>query len=167
MNADAPLPEFDHEMTNTRKMLERVPDDRLDYRPHEKSYTLLELASHVSNLPTWATMTLASTELDLEQPFDREPPRTTEELLAEFDRTSSEARTALDAATADALTVPWTLRSGEHEIFTLPRAAVLRSFVLNHLIHHRAQLSVYLRLLDVPVPGMYGPSADEQGTMGG
>lgn len=165
MDDATPVPELDQEMANTRRMLERVPDDRLDYRPHEKSYTLLELASHIANLPNWATMTLESTELDLERPFDWQPPTSTDELLAEFDRTSAEARTALDAATAEDLTVPWTLRSGDHTIFTMPRAAVLRSFVLNHLIHHRAQLSVYLRLLDVPVPGMYGPSADDQAAM--
>ena len=155
------LPEFDQEMTNTRKMLERVPGDRLDFKPHEKSYSLLELSGHVSNLPGWTGMILSTEELDLEEPFDRTPPETKEDVLAEFDRTMSEARAALEAADEEDMAVPWTLRSGEQVWFTMPRAAVYRTVVMNHLIHHRAQLGVYLRLLDEPVPGMYGPSADE------
>lgn len=159
------IPEFDQEMANTRKMLERVPDDRLDYKPHEKSFTLLELASHVGNLPTWTTLTLTSTVLDVEdedQPWERTLPTNREEVLAEFDKATADARAVLEKATADDLKVEWTLRSGDQVWFTLPRAAVFRSFVMSHLVHHRAQLSVYLRLLDVPVPGMYGPSADEK-----
>lgn len=162
MDGKALLPELDQEIASTRRMLERVPNDRLDFRPHEKSYSLLELASHISNLPSWAPMTLTTTELDLDQSFDRKVPTTTEEIVAELDRNAAEARTAIEKATPDDLGVPWTLRMGEQVFFTMPRAAVLRSFVLNHLIHHRAQLGVYLRLLDVPVPGMYGPSADDE-----
>lgn len=159
------LPEFDQEMANTRKMLERVPGDRFDFRPHEKSLSLLELAAHVSNLPTWTTMTLSTIELDLDQPMERDMPTTPEELVAELERNSAEAREALEGATAEDLGVPWTLRSGDQVWFTMPRGAVYRSFVMNHLIHHRAQLGVYLRLLDVPVPGMYGPSADDKAAM--
>lgn len=162
MNGASLLPEFDQEMANTRKALERIPVDRLDFKPHEKSYSLLELASHISNLPTWTGMTLSTTELDLDQPFERTPPTNKAEILEEFEATSTEARQALEGASAEDLGVAWTLRSGDEVWFTMPRAAVYRSFVMNHLIHHRAQLGVYLRLLDVPVPGMYGPSADEQ-----
>ena len=162
MDGASLIPEFDQEMANTRTALERIPADRLEFKPHEKSYSLLELASHISNLPMWTGMTLSTTELDLDQPFDRTPPTTKEEILAEFDATSAEARDALEEASADDLAVAWTLRSGDQVWFTMPRGAVYRSFVMNHLIHHRAQLGVYLRLLDVPVPGMYGPSADEQ-----
>lgn len=162
MNGATLLPEFDQEMANTRKALERIPDDRLDFKPHEKSYSLLELASHVANLPSWTAMTLSTTELDLDQPFDWTPPTSREEVLAQFDTVTSEARAALEAASADELTVDWTLRSGDDVWFTIPRAAVYRLYVMNHLVHHRAQLGVYLRLLDVPVPGMYGPSADEK-----
>ena len=155
------LPEFDQEMANTRKVLERVPDEQLDFKPHEKSFSLLELSSHVTNLLTWTRVTLTTTELDLDQPWERELPRSRAELLAEFDANAANAREALAAASAEDMKVDWTLKSGDQVWFTEPRGAVFRSFVLSHLIHHRAQLIVYLRLLDVPVPGMYGPSADE------
>ena len=161
MNGAALLPEFDQEMASTRKVLERLPDEKLDFKPHEKSYSLLELASHVSNLPMWTGTTLTTTELDLDQPWERELPTSREELLAEFDANAADAREVLAAARAQDLQVEWTLKSGDQVWFTEPRAAVFRSFVMSHLIHHRAQLTVYLRLLDVPVPGMYGPSADE------
>lgn len=156
------LPEFDVEMANTRRVLERVPADRFDFKPHEKSYSLKELSSHLSNVPSWTAITLATEELDLGQDWKPFEPATTDDLLMHFDRHAAEARAALEQATRDDLAVPWTLRVGEQEIFTMPRGAVLRSFVMNHMIHHRAQLGVYLRLLDVPVPGVYGPSADEQ-----
>lgn len=156
------LPEFDREATFTRKALERVPDGRLDFKPHEKSYSLLDLANHVANLLSWTAMTLSSTELDLDQPFDRTWPTDREGILASFDATAAEAREALAAASSEDLAVDWTLRVGDDVVFTMPREDVYRYYVINHLIHHRAQLGVYLRLLDVPVPGMYGPSADEQ-----
>jgi uncharacterized damage-inducible protein DinB len=155
------LPEFDQEMTNTRRMLDAVPDDRLDFRPHEKSWTLRELASHVSNLPSWTSITLTTTELDLNQDWSRKEPTSREELLADFDGNVAAARPVLESVSAEDMMVPWTLRSGDQVHFTMPRVAVFRSFVVSHLIHHRAQLGVYLRLLDVAVPGMYGPSADE------
>ncbi len=156
------LAEFDAEMASTRRVLERVPADRFDFKPHEKSYALRDLATHVANVPSWTAITLASEELDLGREFERFVPETTDDVLAHFDRHVAEARAALEKATTDQMDVPWTLRMGEQEIFTMPRRAVLRTFVLNHMIHHRAQLTVYLRLLDVPVPGVYGPSADEQ-----
>lgn len=156
------LPEFDVEMANTRRVLERVPAERFDFKPHDKSYSLRDLSSHLANVPSWTAVTLATEELDLGQDWEPFDPTTTADVLAHFDRHAAEARAALERATAEQLAVPWTLRMGEQVIFTMPRRAVLRSFVLNHMIHHRAQLTVYLRLLDVPVPGVYGPSADEQ-----
>ena len=161
MNGTMLLPEFDQEMANTRKALERVPDGELAFKPHAKSYSLLELASHVANIPTWTGVTFTTTELDLDQPWDRKLPTNNAELLAGFDAVVADARATLEAATAEDMKVNWTLKSGDTVWFTLPRAAVFRSFVMSHIIHHRAQLTVYLRLLDVPVPGMYGPSADE------
>jgi len=162
MNGKALLPEFDQEMASTRKMLERVPEEHLAFKPHEKSYSLLELAAHVANIPTWVGVTLTTTELDLDQPWDRREPTDRGEVLADFDAAVSGARPVLERTTADDMEVDWTLRSGGQVWFTQPRGAVFRSFVMSHLIHHRAQLGVYLRLLNVPVPGMYGPSADEQ-----
>lgn len=162
MNGAMLLPEFDHEMANTRRALERVPDDKLDFKPHEKSYSLHDLAAHVANIPTWTGFTLTTTELDLNQSWARKIPANRAELLADFDASVADARAVLEKTTADDMKVDWTLRSGEQVWFTQPRAAIFRSFVMSHLIHHRAQLTVYLRLLDVPVPGMYGPSADEQ-----
>ncbi len=162
---DAMLPEFDHEMATTRRLLERTPEDRPDWRPHAKSTPLGQLASHVAEIPGWVTFTLERTELDMNpgnEPKTLRPIFTTRaELLDQFDRGVADARTGLATAMDDALAVNWTLKSGGHEIFTMPRSVVLRSFVLNHLIHHRAQLGVYLRMNDVPVPGSYGPSADE------
>ena len=158
---DALLPEFDHEMTTTRKVLERVPEDQIDWRPHPKSFTLGELAQHVATIPMWGLMTLTRSELDLGG-FTRPPQaRTRAELLTMFDRNVAETRTALVGKTDGELLVPWTLKNDGHTVFTMPKASVWRSFVLSHGIHHRGQLSVYLRLRNVPVPSMYGPSADE------
>jgi uncharacterized damage-inducible protein DinB len=155
------LPEFDQEMANTRKVLERMPMDRYDWKPHEKSFSLGKLATHVANLPSWAAMTLATDELDIGKPFDQPKPQTTEQLLELFDESASQAWASLAGAADEEFFKPWTLRSGDHKIFTLPKIAVIRGVVLNHVIHHRGQLTVYLRLNDVPVPGLYGPSADE------
>ncbi len=161
MNGAAMLPEFDHEIANTRKMLALAPNECLDYRPHAKSWTLRELASHVANLPTWTGPTFQMDELDMAQPFERWIPENTDEILAAFDKAASEARSILESVSADTLFEPWTLKSGDRVHFTMPKGAVFRSFVLNHIIHHRAQLGVYLRMCDIAIPGMYGPSADE------
>jgi uncharacterized damage-inducible protein DinB len=158
---DALLPEFDHEMTTTRKLLERVPDDRLDWKPHHKSSSLGDLAQHVATIPMWGRMTVSQTELDLgigEQP---PPMRSRAEMLKAFDQNVSETRAALVGKTDAELMVPWTLKNAGHTIFSMPRATVWRGFVLSHLVHHRGQLSVYLRMHDVPIPSIYGPSADE------
>jgi len=158
---DRLLAEFDHAMTATRKILEQAPEDRFDWKPHTKSYSLGALATHVATLPGWGVDTLMKTEYDIaaEQPLSA--PTSTTELLTIFDKNVAATRSALVGKTDEELLVMWTLKQGEKVIFSMPRAGFLRSFVLSHLIHHRGQLSVYLRLLDVPVPSIYGPSADE------
>ena len=159
------LYEFDHEMANTRKMLERVPDDKLDWRPHAKSWDMVSLATHIAFIPSWCVDTIRKDSLDFappgEPPMQNTAASSRADLLARFDRNVAAGRAAIDGASDEHLMKPWTLLAGGHEIFTMPRTAVLRSFVMNHGIHHRAQLGLYLRLNDIPVPGMYGPSADE------
>lgn len=159
------LPEFDHEMQTTRAVLARVPEGRADWRPHAKSTPLGELAQHVANIAGYGEMVLTSGAQDFHPAGSAPVPvpvfRSTDALLASFDRNVAATRAALQRTTEADLTVPWSLKLQGVALFTLPRAAVLRSFVLSHLIHHRGQLSVYLRLLDVPVPSIYGPTADE------
>ena len=161
------LPEFDHEMANTRKTLERVPDDKFAWKPHEKSMTLGALSTHVANIPSWTAQTFDRDELDVAPPgapaYRLEEAKSTAELLEAFDRNVASARSALEAASDENWQGKWSLLMTGKPIFNLPRTAVMRGFVMNHLIHHRAQLGVYLRLLDVPVPSIYGPSADEGG----
>lgn len=158
---DALMPEFDHEMTVTRKLLERVPDDKCDWKPHPKSFSLGQLAQHVATIPMWGSVTVTTTELDIGGGGQLPAAKSRTDLLAMFDKHVGETRAALTGKTDAELMVPWALKNGSHTIFTMPRAGVWRGFVLSHLIHHRGQLSVYLRLLDVPVPSIYGPSADE------
>ncbi|MBI2797003.1 MAG: DinB family protein [Gemmatimonadetes bacterium] len=155
------LPEFDQEIAQTRKMLSRVPDSLQEYRPHPKSMKLMRLAAHVARLPQWGWVTMGSTELDLASTPQDPPIATAAQLLTELDKEAAAMRAALAKASDAELMVPWSLRNGAAVFFTMPRLAVIRGMVLNHMIHHRAQLSVYLRLNDIPVPGMYGPSADE------
>jgi uncharacterized damage-inducible protein DinB len=159
--SQALLPEFDMEMANTRRALERVPTDKFDWTPHHKSFTMGKLATHLATLPGWTNVTLGTDGLDLAEPFEAPKPATTEELLALFDKTVADARVALAGAADETFFQTWALRKGEHVIFSLPKIAVMRGFVLNHIIHHRGQLTVYLRLNDIPVPSIYGPSADE------
>lgn len=161
------LPEFDREMASTRESLERVPEDRLDWKPHPRSTSLGGLATHLANLPSWTVETIGSDEFDM-APDGGEPDRVPEarsvaEAVETFDRNVEEARAALEGASDERLRGPWTLRHGRETIFTMPRLAVIRSMVLNHIIHHRAQLGVYLRLNEVPVPQIYGPTADDGG----
>lgn len=158
--------ELDQEFAGTRKTLERAPDGKFAFKPHEKSPTLGWLASHVARLAEWGTMTCTTDFLDLGAPeHQKRAPELTsaQELVEAFDKNAAAFRAALAETTDERLMQPWTLRMGEKVIFTLPRIAVLRGMVLNHLIHHRAQLTVYLRMNDVPVPALYGPSADEGG----
>jgi uncharacterized damage-inducible protein DinB len=158
---DALLPEFDHEMAVTRKLLERVPEGRNDWKPHPKSMALGALAQHVATIPMWGTMTLTQSELDLggAQTLPELPTRA--ERLAFFDENVKTARGHLAGRSDAELMAPWALKRNGQTIFSMPKATVWRSFVMNHHVHHRAQLSVYLRMNDVPVPSMYGPSADE------
>ena len=159
------LYEFDHEMANTRKMLDRIPDDRLHWRPHAKSWDMVSLATHVATLPSWTVETIQKDSLDIAPPGEPQPRATPAssraDLLARFDKNVTAARQVLAGASDEHLLKQWTLLAGGKEMFTMPRTMVLRSFVMNHCIHHRAQLGLYLRLNDIPVPGMYGPSADE------
>ncbi len=158
------LPEFDHEMGATRRLLERVPDGDLKWAPHRKSYTLGQLAAHIANLPRWAVIACDSAIFDAaaagEDGRPKEPPSTAD-ILRQFDANVTAARKKIEEQTDASLVSPWTLKQGDHEIFTIPKIAVLRSFVMNHTIHHRGQMTVYLRLRDVPLPSIYGPTADE------
>lgn len=161
--AQSLLPEFDHEMATTRSVLERVPAHHAAWKPHEKSYSLGDLAMHVAQLPVWAEMAMQTTEFDIGAPSDDDRSwNGTEALLAAFDANVKRARAAIEDAVDAEFFAPWALKHGDHEIFSMPRVAVLRSFVMNHLIHHRGQLTVYLRLNDVPLPEVYGPTADTQ-----
>jgi len=156
--------EFDRESGVTRSLLERIPEDKAAWKPHAKSFSLGDLALHLANLPTWIPATLRQSELDLHPPGAPEAPRrawiSRAALLAEHDANVAAARAALAAAAEAELDAPWTLKNGGHILFTMPKGAVLRTWVFNHLIHHRGQLSVYLRLCDVPLPSMFGPTAD-------
>jgi len=154
------LPEFDQEMAVTRRLLERVPGDRGDWKPHPKSFSLGHLAQLVSWMPGWIANTLRDTKLDLQRASGYSLEKT-ETLLTGFDQNVRDARAALEAAKDADFGVPWSLTRGEQVLFTAPRAAVVRSHI-SHLSHHRGQLTVYLRLLDVPIPSIYGPTADER-----
>ena len=154
--------ELQQEAIASRKCLERIPEDKFDYKPHEKSMTMIRLAVHVAEMINWATVTCNSVELDFST-MDNTPfePKTTAELVEYLDKQVAEAVAALQTTSDEAMMEPWTLRNGETVYFTMPRIQVLRGMVFNHAIHHRGQLSVYLRLNDIPVPSLYGPSADE------
>jgi len=165
--AAALLPEFDHEMAGTRRVLERVAADRMDWRPHEKSWTMGGLATHVATLPSWTGITVNADSFDM-APKDGAAPqapeaKSTDELLSRFDENVRGARETIAAASDETLLGSWSLLAGGETMFTQPKIAVLRGFVMNHMIHHRAQLGLYLRLCGLPVPALYGPSADEQG----
>jgi uncharacterized damage-inducible protein DinB len=159
------LLEFDQEMQNTRKVLERCPDEKWNWKPHDKSGTLGWLASHIGTMVGWLPVTISTEELDYAPVGGPayEPPKISnrKELLAVFDKESAAARSALASVSDAELMKNWKLLAGGQEIFNMPRVACIRGMVLNHLIHHRAQLTVYFRLIGVPVPGLYGPSADE------
>ena len=165
--SEALLPEFDHEMAGTRKTLERVPDDKLDWKPHAKSMTVRQLALHLALFPSWMTDTLEKTSFDYApvggEPYKPPVVNSRQDLLEIFDRDLPKAREKLKGASDAQLMEKWSLLAGGKTIFSLPRVAVFRSMIMNHMIHHRAQLGVYLRLNDLPVPALYGPSADEQG----
>jgi uncharacterized damage-inducible protein DinB len=158
------LQELNMEMANTRKTLERVPA-KFDWKPHEKSMSMGRLAIHLAEIPMWAEMTITQDEIDVApggQPAFQSPKLgTTKEVLEMFDKNLASARAALQAMKDEDLMKPWSLKAGGKVMMTMPKAAVLRGFVLNHNVHHRAQMGVYLRLNDIAVPSIYGPSADE------
>jgi len=161
--AELLLPEWDQEMAATRRVLERIPDAKFAWKPHAKSFAMGDLGSHIANMATWTVDTMTKSEFDLDSVTPEEMNRAAKngtELLAWFDANTAKARAALNAPDAD-YGVPWTLRKGAQVFFTMPRYNCVRSFCLNHIVHHRAQLGVYLRMNDIAVPGVYGPSADE------
>lgn len=154
-----PLKEFDAEMASTRRLLERVPSDKGTWKPHEKSFALGHLAQLIARMPGWITRSLREPDIDLAQ-GGQYSFETTENLLQTFDMNVQEAREGLADVKGAELESLWSLRHGEHVLFTVPKGEVVRQH-LNHLIHHRGQLTVYLRLIDVPLPSVYGPTADE------
>jgi uncharacterized damage-inducible protein DinB len=158
---DAVLAEFDREMGITRRLLERIPDERLAWKPHDKSSSLGGLATHLATLARWGGTIMTTVSFDLQDTRFRNAPKSSRaEVLALFDETTRTTRATLDTIDAEYQTT-WSLKRGNQEMFCLPRAAALRSLVVSHMIHHRGQLSVYLRLNNIPVPPVYGPSADE------
>ncbi|MBX3415686.1 MAG: DinB family protein [Pirellulales bacterium] len=165
--ADLILPEFEQEMASTRKVLERIPDDKFEWRCHAKSNTLGWNANHLAEIPGWVAGTLTGESWDVApvggEPYKSPNLKTTRDVLAMFDQNVTEAKAAIQAAKDEDIHKMWSLLQAGQPLFTMPRSAVIRSFVINHTIHHRAHVCVYLRLNDIPVPGLYGPSADDQG----
>jgi len=159
------LPEFDMEMANTRKTLERIPADKFDFQPHPKSFSMIRLSTHIVNMLGWGKDTLTSDSFDVApvggEPYKEAPAESVAALLEKFDKNLVAFREALVNASDADLMANWSLLAGGNALFTMPRIACLRGMIFNHLIHHRAQLTVYLRMNDVPVPALYGPSADE------
>ena len=161
--AAALIGELQMEAAATRKCLERIPPEKFDYKPHEKSMSMVKLAAHVAEMVEWAKDTVETTGIDFAtidyKPFE---PRTTAELVEYLDKNVAAAIEALQHTSDEAMMEDWTLRNGEEVYFTMPRIQCLRGMVFNHIVHHRGQLSVYLRMNDIPVPALYGPSADEK-----
>jgi uncharacterized damage-inducible protein DinB len=162
---EALLPEYDHEMATTRLLLERIPDTDAAWKPHPRSMSLGGLAMHIVTLQTWVPSILEQSSFDIAPPDGSAfiPPafESREQLLGLFDAGVARAREAIAARSDGEYMLPWTLRKGGVDVFTSPRVGVLRTFLLNHVIHHRGQLTVYLRLRDVPLPNIYGPTADD------
>lgn len=162
--AETLLPEFDQEMASTRKLLERIPDDKLDWKSHPKSNTIGWNANHIADIPCWAVEVLTKTVFDI-APIDGEPYKspeftTTREILECFDRNVAAAREAIANAKDEDMGVTWALAQGGKELFSMPRDTMMRIYIMNHIIHHRAHICAYLRLNDIPFPYMYGPSGD-------
>ena len=158
--AEVLVPEFDREMAGVRKTLERFPDNKMDWSPHPKSMPLGRLANHIADIPAWTIMTFDCDTFDVTG-FENPNAATREELLAMFDENVAKGRAMLSEVSDEVASGTWTMTGQGHVYFTSPKMEVIRTWVLNHIVHHRAQMGVYLRLLDIPVPGVYGPSADE------
>jgi uncharacterized damage-inducible protein DinB len=159
------LPEYDHEMANTRKTLERIPVDKLEYKPDPKSMSMGRLAGHLAEMPGYAVITMSTDSFDV-APKDGAPhtpmvATSQQQLLTEFDKNVAAGRAAIAACSDEKMMQPWSLLAAGNTIFNMPRVGVIRTMVMSHLIHHRAQLTVYYRLNGIPVPALYGPSADE------
>lgn len=164
--AELLLLELQQESANTRKMIERIPTEKLDWQPHEKSMTIGRLATHIAELPIWFGRIISAPEFDFTTSvFKPQKVETTSEIVTIFDKQMEEAKSILQSADDETMNRIFTLRRGEQVVLQLPRKVVLRTFAMNHVYHHRGQLSVYLRMLDIPVPGMYGPSADDKKMM--
>jgi uncharacterized damage-inducible protein DinB len=165
--SDLLLPEFDAEIATTRRVLERVPDDRIEWKPHAKSFAMGHLAQLVAMIPGWTTFVITKSEFDI---APREGPTAVyrflpvDQLLKMFDMSVADARPLIEKVNDESLRVSWTLKAAGQVVNTMPRYMAYRTMVLNHLVHHRAQLGVYLRLVGKPVPAMYGPTADEKGS---
>lgn len=160
--AQALLPEFDAEMATTRRCLERVPEDKLAFQPDPKSMSLARLAGHVAEMPGWGSLTVNTDELNFASgAFKPMEMKSRAQILESFDKIVADSRAALAGASDEHLMGPWSLKNGDMTLLTMPRIAVIRTFVMNHTIHHRGQLSVYLRSVGAMVPSIYGPSADE------
>ena len=159
---DVLLPEYDRESGWTRHLLERVPDAAFEWRPHDRSAAMGDLAAHIADLPRWIAVVMTCQSFDLSSDADERQPRgtSTAQLLSRFDANVREGRAKLVGAADDTLCEPWTLTRGKHDLFTMPRIVMMRHLVLSHLVHHRGQLTVYLRMHDIPVPALYGPSAE-------
>jgi uncharacterized damage-inducible protein DinB len=158
------LPEYDQELATTRRVLARIPEDRLAWQPHPKSMSLGRLASHLAELAGFGALTITQDELNLASLAGRTPLAlgSRQEILDLFDANVQKTRATIEATGDEAFQKPWTLRRGDQVFFSIPRVSALRTMLINHIIHHRGQLSVYLRLTDTPVPSIYGPTADEQ-----
>ncbi len=160
---DGLMAELKHEAAGTRKILEKVPQDKFDWKPHDKSMIIGRLAAHIAEIPVWINRIVEANEFDFNtMPLQRNTCEDTAALLKVFEDRQAAALAALQNVTDEMLQEKYILRRGEQVVYELPRKVLMRSIAYNHIIHHRGQLSVYLRLLDVPVPGMYGPSADEK-----
>ena len=158
--ADTLLPELEQEMKTTRRVIERVPSEKADWKPHPKSFSLAHLTQLVATMPGWITKVVQGADIDLGS-ADPYKNQKTESLLQQFDKHVAEANAAISSAKDADYAKPWSLKRGDQVLMSLPRGVVVRQ-TINHLVHHRGQLTVYLRLLDVPVPSIYGPSADER-----
>ncbi len=163
--SDALLPEFDQEMAGTRKVLSRCPQDKFDFTPHPKSWKMASLATHIVNMIAWTVDTIGQDSFDVAPvgapPYKEDPAKSSADLMERFDKNVAGARAAIAGASDEHLMAQWSLLQAGQTLFSMPRIVCIRSFIMNHTIHHRAQLCVYLRMNDIPVPALYGPSADE------